>query len=246
GQFRDLFFNDLSYHLYFISIILGLYLITPFIRAMVKNISRHQLEILLLVCIGLISLKQFYPNVLFVSHFQIGSSLMYFLLGYYLHTYELTRRKRIVIYILGGIGALAMTFGNYVLEYKSGSHHDQLFLYDGIFVVLLSTWVFMLFRYGFKHATTIGVVKKFILRLSSYSYGVYIAHPLVISFLWYSGVSFFTFTQWESTITFSEDLKVIFMFHGAWGAVVMTLIVFSCSSLVLYLADRAKVLKLFS
>lgn len=247
SQFKSLLFNELSYHMYFISIILGLYLITPFVRAMVRNLSKNQLEVFLLFSFLIIALKQFYPSMLFVSHFQIGSSLLYFLLGHYFHTYDLTKVQRIVVFAAGIFAVVGMTYGNHVLEYESGRHADLLYQYDGIFVMLLTVFVFVSFKYAFKNEDPhIGRFKQFVLKLSQYSYGIYISHPLIISFLWYGGFSWLTFSQWEAVVTPSDNLKVIFSFNGAWGAVVMTLIVFSCSALFLYFVDKMKALKFFS
>jgi len=214
---------------------------------MVKNLSRRQLEWLLLFCIIITATRQFYQNVLFASHFQIGSSLLYFLLGYYFHTYEFNRKQLLAIFSLGIFSIVGMSWLNYDREYIHQKHGDFFYLYDGIFVILLSCFVFILFKQLFgrdKPATNF--IERFFLKLSGYSYGIYIAHPLFISFLWYSGLSWFSFSQWESKIVFSDDLTVRFLFNGAWGAVVMAFIIYLSCALFFYLAEKARALKYFT
>jgi len=246
-QFIDLFSNDLSYHLYFVSIVLGLYLLVPFLRIMVKNMSRGQLELLLIILVAIISIKQFYPNILFVSHFQFGSSLLYFLLGHYFHIYKLKTNQRAALFIIGLICAIAMSYGNYYLEFVSGRHGDFLYQYDGIFVILISSTAFVFFKSVLENSDgEVGFLKSKISKVSKYSYGIYIAHPLAISFLWYGGGSLFSFSQWESTIFLSEETSIIFQFNGAWGAIVMTVLIFVTCWLFLYFMEKVRLLKFFS
>ena len=198
-QFKSLINNNLVYHLYFVSIILALYLVTPFLNAAIKTITKRDLEIFLALGISIFSIKQFFPNILIVNDFGISAPIIYFILGYYLHNYNLTKRSIIIIVIICILSMIWMTYLNYRLEYINKNHNDTYYLFSGFFVFLLSSTVFILFKY-LPIYNKLNKLNSKMKVVSTFTYGMYIIHPVVISCLLYGFFKFITINPWETKI----------------------------------------------
>jgi surface polysaccharide O-acyltransferase-like enzyme len=246
-QFRDLLFNDLSYHLYFISIILGLYLLTPFLSKMVKALSQKELGTLVAIGAGVYSVKLFMPRLIIADHFEIGSYLVYFLLGHYLYQYPPGKALRRWIFGAAIGAAILMTWLNYTVEYLHKGHGDNYYRTDGFFIYVLSIAVFTLFQHmsGSSPDGSRGVWKRLLSFISSCSYGIYIAHPLLISFLIYGHFRFFTFSTSLSFITV-WGYKVSLIMNNAWGAIVQSMIMMVILLIFFYMVKRLKLSRYFT
>jgi len=245
-QFRDLLFNDLSYHLYFISIILGLYLLTPFLSKMVKALSQKELGMLVAIGAGIYSLRLFMPRLIVADHFELGSYLVYFLLGHYLYQYPPGKILRRWIYAVAIAAAILMTWLNYTVEYLHKGHGDNYYRTDGFFIYVLSIAVFTLFQQmAGSSRERGGPLRRSLLFISSCSYGIYIAHPLLISFLIYGHFKSFSFSTSLAIIT-AWGYKVSFIMNNAWGAIVQSLIMMVILLLFFYLVKRLRLSRYFT
>jgi surface polysaccharide O-acyltransferase-like enzyme len=217
-QFEDLLFDRLSYQLYFVSIILGLYIIAPFLSKMLRNLSQQELGAFVAIGVGLYSLKLFFPHLIVIDDFEIGSYLVYFILGHYLYKYPPGKKMQVGIYATGIAAALVMTWLNYATEYVQKGHKDTYYNTEGFFVFALSIAIFVLFRQlTSPDDTGRGPVKRLLLFISSCSYGIYIAHPLLISFLIYGQFEFLTFST-ARTVLLLFGSQLTFIMNNAWGA----------------------------
>ena len=120
AAFRQVILGKTAFHLWFLYMIVGLYLVTPILRAFVRGASRGDLHWFLLLCFVFASLL---PTVLRLRPSQTislwNSNLSihlvmgyvgYYVLGYYLKTYTLSRWAEYLIYLLGLAGT-AFTLG---------------------------------------------------------------------------------------------------------------------------------------
>ena len=244
--FRDLLFNDLSYHLYFISIILGLYAITPFLSKMVKALSQKELGALVAIGTCIYSIRLFMPRLIMADHFEIGSYLVYFILGHYLYQYPPGKRLRACIFGMAITAAILMTWLNYTVEYVHKGHGDNYYRTDGVFVYLLAIAIFTMSRQmsGWIEKGG-GVLRRLVLSISENSYGIYIAHPLLISFLIYGHFTFFYFSTELASIT-AFGYKVSFFMNNAWGAIVQSLVMMVILVIFFYLVKKIKLSRYFT
>ncbi|HXB05561.1 MAG TPA: acyltransferase family protein, partial [Puia sp.] len=244
--FKSLFYDRLSYHLYFISIILGLYLISPFLGKMVRALSKRELGIFVLIGVGIYSLRLFLPGLILINDFAIGSYLVYFLLGYYLFTYPPEKKLRMLIYTVAIGAAIGMTWLNYVQEYVHKGHQDINYQTDGFFVYMLCIGIFVFFQHAIRQsAEGPGILKKLVLFISSNSYGIYIAHPLLISFLVYGTFSWFRFSTARFVLTI-PGYRLTFFMNNAWGAIVQSLIMMGVLLLFFYLVKKLRLSRYFT
>ena len=178
------------YHFWFIFVMLGLYIITPYLRKVIQFSTVKEVKTLLTVWI-LFSIVQpifikFNVGIFEVVRYWMGSFklvgltgyLGYFILGYYL---SITRYKyqkgSVVAFVCSSIFMILFTF---YLERTLGSRDD--FWQDNFspLVLIQAITVFLMSKNSEK--LLLGK-KDWLEKLSKASFGVYLCHDLILSIL---------------------------------------------------------------
>ena len=198
GAFKH--FLSGNYHLWFLFMISGLYVIVPFVRQIAESHFLTQYFLMLTIiftfimpeCANLIGLFSQESSILarklintidlrFVSGYA-----GYFLLGYFLDRTYLSRKTELFIYTAGAAGLIIS-----IITSALGSlYKNEPFVSYGNFtveVLCLSIAVFVFFKTHFNHENSI--VRK----LSQYSFGAYLVHAAVIPVLRKIGLHALTF-----------------------------------------------------
>ncbi len=183
AEMRDLvFFKEVYYHLWFVPMILGLYLLTPIYRVFVRHATRFEVEYFLTVWFAVNIIGEHFPGFFITRYIGWLAYSGYFLMGNYLMTYTLTKSTRRWIYILGIIGLLITTLGTWQMSAWFGKFSDRLYLYLCANVMATALAVFVWFLYydwaGF--AARNPRFHQFVKYLSSISFGVYLIHVLLM------------------------------------------------------------------
>lgn len=186
------FINDWAlghYHMWYLYMIIGLYVITPFLREIVKKRNKQ----LVLLFIGLALMVQFsipviralanfadvfaYAEMLieqFRIHFLFGYTT-YYLAGWYIVHIGIEKKKRRVLYCLSALSLLG------VIVYTSLTHdYSNAFSNLNIFIFLYASGVFVLLNNVMKGSISDGL-RKVLVMVSKMSFGIYIIHPLLIT-----------------------------------------------------------------
>ena len=189
-----------QYHLWFIFMISGLYMLTPILRLIAKDEKMLSYSIIL----GFIFVFLYNPTVeipkvgkiteMIVTRLRInfvGGYITYFLLGYWLSTHVLDRKKRIVIYILGMIALLATTIINGVLSFYKNVPNEYVFgnLWANILFASLAVFVFC--QYTFKEKKFSPWMCKAISKTAELSFGIYLIHVFILDHLKWIGMPHF-------------------------------------------------------
>lgn len=186
------------YHFWYIYMMIGLYLLIPFLRKITEDRELMKYFLFLfLIFMFLTSYGSFIPglgntinNILehMAFHFVLGFT-GYFIAGYYFYRYPLSERGEVLIYIVGimlWIGAVALT----VLTSSNSNVSDEMFvkyLTPNVAIEAFAVYTFFVKRVSklnFRHKQI-----KLIERLSNYSSGIYYIHALTIELFSMTGVS---------------------------------------------------------
>lgn len=181
------------YHLWFVPMIICIYICIPIIKQIVKN-QKASLYFLLLSFIYWLLIPQI--NVIFndclegenlifcnnsiyevIQKFTpslVTNFIFYFVLGYELSKRQLKREQRIIIYIMGLIGAVFTVYMNQFAAGKSIELIGNYGEYNRVNVAFEAVAIFELFKnIPFK-------TRKSVVYLSKLSFGAYLVHDLFI------------------------------------------------------------------
>lgn len=113
----------------------------------------------------------------------VSSYLLFSVIGYVLHKRKLSTKHRFVIYIIGGISALALIVGTYMTSRLTGRISGFFKEYDGLPCTLYSISVFVAIKYFFEEKRYRQISKYLvrpILYLQKYTFAVYLIHAFVM------------------------------------------------------------------
>ena len=108
--------------------IVGIYLITPLLKVFVKN-AKKEIEYFLIlwlyasVVVNLV--KYYYPINFNIELFYVTNYVGYFLLGYYLSNFDISKKWRNISYIGGFVGFISTFFITYFYTVKANGQLEQ-------------------------------------------------------------------------------------------------------------------------
>lgn len=178
------------YHLWYCYMLLGLYLILPFLRKIAADKTLLPYFLILCFCFTVIlpTLPWLWVKTMRQSmYFSFTAGFTgYFLLGYYLRTIMLSKRMRYFCYLAGFIGLCFTIF----VSYQQALSSQTAFGYYSPFTlntVCLTIAIFLFYQYELphilqRHQATIST-------LVENSLGIYLIHPFVLAVLEYCDVT---------------------------------------------------------
>lgn len=187
-QFLGRFLNQgVSYHMWFVYTLVGIYLLCPFLKRIVNQCTWQQLVLLLGIILFPTTLRPIL-NQIFPVYIQLFSPLLegyigYFLLGYLLGNAKLPRVTRRLIYLGGLAGYGACLLGNLA---QASSEGISLPMNGGYMLnhYLLSAGLFVFVRTFFeKHMLRLERFSRPLKKMSSLVFGVYWVHVLILNIL---------------------------------------------------------------
>ncbi|RWY53883.1 acyltransferase [Mucilaginibacter gilvus] len=188
-----------SYHLWYVYLLVGLYLIIPIISKFVRNASEK--ELLYFLAIWFITILISNP---YLTRFETAVELRYFsgyigylVLGYYLANKQFNFPGVVFIAVLVFICfAIIATIGTFYVVVKTKELSTYFYEPVGPFVVMLSASAFLIAK-----NTVIRLPIKFILiceNAGKYTLGIYFVHALILNILELNGITYQVFNPWLS------------------------------------------------
>ena len=230
--------GEVTFHFWFLYLITGLYLVTPFLRVFTAHATRRDLVYFLGLCFFIASLVPFLENLdaLFFHtglRFRIPVEAAQGFIGYFLLGFALLRESS---YLKGpsflkGAGLLWLA-SLLICFFGSGwvvFHADKfpVLFYDNLApnVVLYAASFFVIVKETVpRFEARLGAgVKRSLLSLSAASFGIYLIHPVFIDI--------FNHGRWGFTLTAK-------MGAPAWSIPVTVLAVYACSYLAVLLIRK--------
>ena len=209
------------YHLWFLYMIVGLYLLIPLLRPIVKSESLTR-YFLLLAFVFTFLLPQLALFTSFVSYeastvirtvimysycfFPLGFTV-YFVGGYYLSRRNFSRREEIVLYCVGIAALLFSIIAPAALSRSQGAANPTFYSYNDLNVLCTSVPIFVFAKQHLNFPRMGERAYTLLRKMSKYSFGVYLVHPMVIELLQHFGIDTFSCNAF-----FSVPLLAVFVF----------------------------------
>lgn len=195
---RSLSFKNIingEFHMWFIFMIIGLYMLSPIIREIVKNkkIMKYFLLLAFVFAFFIPFINQiihdFFKETRTISlinkkiegmhmNFVLGYT-GYFVLGYYLNSIDLTKKKLQLLYLIGVLGFLLTLILQIILVLKIQQPTQSYYGYLTLNVFLSACAIFV----WFKNSNIFSKSNIFIKKLAQYNFGIYLVHVFVLNLL---------------------------------------------------------------
>lgn len=183
-------FRNVKYHLWFLYLIIGLYIMTPFLQLLVKNLSKKDFELLLIILaisscgydLINVCLDFFVNRTLFIRSEvpELGGYVIYFLAGYYFAHFEISKKTRIIFYILAIVSFLFSICSNSAFAIISGKAKEFIFQCKLLNVMFPAFGIFIFVKNSFTNLKDNSKFKNIITKLSGLSFGIYLIHVAVL------------------------------------------------------------------
>lgn len=188
------------YHMWFIYMMIGLYIITPLLRKISTDISLFK-YFMILAFITSILLPTLQDMTILLWTKEItdnlsiqmgGGYIFYFMLGYYISNIKIDKKVSILIYIGGIVGWLAMAL---LTKNMSFEQNEVITYYENLNVLCMAEAVamFLLIKSVGEKILTKKNVCIIVEKLSRYSFSIYICHDLIIQVLLVLGLTAVSF-----------------------------------------------------
>ena len=185
NEYSKLLFGPVWYHLWFLYMIIGLYILVPLIRIFTKSAAKKHYHYLFLIYavfgsfLPLINDSLLFANSTLEINFKIAELMgfgIYFVLGYYLYKFEVSKRARKWIYIAAVVSVAVQIMGTYFVSDKVGIAHQLLFEYSRPNVVIQAVAIFLFVKSTSLKLRIPARAKMTISTLSRYTFGMYLMH----------------------------------------------------------------------
>jgi surface polysaccharide O-acyltransferase-like enzyme len=235
---RNILEGNVHYHLWFLYVLLGLYLVTPIMRRFAQSASDG--ELLFFIGLWLFTATVFYLLQQFkeisISLFAqpyVSGYLGYYVAGYYLGRKEYTRKQVWLAAILFFLIALGRTLWAYYLTYDGGKFDTNLFEFLTWHVIAASLAGFIVLKsvaqYLEKYFSL--AAEKIILLVSGATFGIYLVHDQILGIMETGELGFRLTTN---------------IFHPLFATPLTILVAFILSFGVTYLLQKIPVVKLIT
>lgn len=168
---ESFYFKRISFHLWFVYMIVGLYLFIPIIIKWITNAQKTEVQYFLIIWVFTLLFNSPF-NLIYFSEY-----LGYLVAGYYLITWP-PKLPGWITLLAFLIFWLCTCVGTYLYSVKLHSFSGYFYNYLTINVMLMSVSVFIFFMNTKFKAS--GIFIKFRNFISKFSYGIYLIHILVL------------------------------------------------------------------
>lgn len=176
------------YHLWYLYLIIGLYLLTPLFRILVKASKKKDIEYLLGVFFvlglsitfinGIIAKSNLDYRIYLPLNEVMGFSGYYFA-GYYLSKFELDLKKKRLIYFLGFISIAITIIATSILSRNGGTADEFMYEYLYPTTMLVAFAVFIHCRSRYEKKEISEKLRKVIEFVSESAFGIYLTHDFI-------------------------------------------------------------------
>jgi surface polysaccharide O-acyltransferase-like enzyme len=168
--FENMLHGKPFYHLWYLYMLLGLVLFTPFLKIMVESASKSMLQVALIGCFVISSVEALFGvgDSTFLSKFL--SYIGYFLLGYYFDKYPRSHGRFGLVISLLLAGLLVAVLTGALLPMMGPKAWALMYDFLNPFVIMMSISIYLLV---IEH---VGIYSP-LLKIAPLTLGIYVIHP---------------------------------------------------------------------
>ena len=193
-------FGPAYYHLWFLYMLIGLYLLTPIFRCFVNNCKQEHIEYTLFLffmigtCFPFINyILKFSPifngQTIYFPSVELTGYVGYYIAGYYFANYELKNKTKINIYLLAVLSLFFTITGTAFLSIHKNEPIVSLYGYLLPHTMFAAYGVFLLFKDIFEKIKITDKKIKLITRISKDTFGIYLIHASILQILGFIGLN---------------------------------------------------------
>jgi surface polysaccharide O-acyltransferase-like enzyme len=183
------------FHLWFLYMIIGLYIITPFVKLFVENCTKEHLEYFLAVVFLIGMGVPFYnfvnelrgipllPHKIHIALPELSGYLGYYIAGYYLSKYRPPKKAEYALYILGIASTVFTIAATSFISIKQNNLNSTLLLPMAPQMMFETAAVFLFIKNKFEYAEFSARCSAVITSISKCSFGIYLIHLFMIRFV---------------------------------------------------------------
>lgn len=197
---------------WFFVVIIGIYLAIPVI-SLIPQESRR--KTFLYIIIITFVFNQFLPDLLYHLNLNYNYDLKFPLtysgwisfifIGYYIDKYEIVKKHRVIIYVLGIIGFLTMVVPTIFISYHKNESCSWFDEYYDAPCVLYSASVFLFFKSKINNNQIVTKIMPFFNFVAPTTLGIYVLHIAIRDFLRY----FYTYSYFGMNLVLTLSILTI-------------------------------------
>jgi surface polysaccharide O-acyltransferase-like enzyme len=183
---KQLLAEDVYFHLYFLYIIIGLYVITPLLRRILAHATMSDVYYYLIIwfmvtpVIQLVAIFGYYINLPVEA---ATGYLGYYILGYAIKKTQIADKIIYISGILAAISLIGIVVGTYIMTKNIGQLNNSFTYGLTITTVIYSSSLFILLRESLSRLTVTEKWQKIIIIISGATLGIYLIHPIFLTFI---------------------------------------------------------------
>lgn len=197
---------------WFFVVIIGIYLAIPVISLITQESRR---KAFLYIIIITFVFNQFLPDLLYHLNLNYNYDLKFPLtysgwisfifIGYYIDKYEIVKKHRMIIYVLGIIGFLTMVVPTIFISYHKNESCSWFDEYYDAPCVLYSASVFLFFKSKINNNQIVTKIMPFFNFVAPTTLGIYVLHIAIRDFLRY----FYTYSYFGMNLVLTLSILTI-------------------------------------
>ena len=185
---RLILFEGTAYHLWFLYVLLGLYLITPFLRIITtsgqKRILWYLVALWLVFQTGVAILDKVWGLSLGITVPMATGYIGYFVLGHLLSEIQLGRGGIVLSLITCLAGIIATAAGTYFISSQAGKFDGFFYEYLSLNVIVASISAFLLLKsLATQNESGEGFFQKAVTQLAAGTFGIYLIHVMILDII---------------------------------------------------------------
>lgn len=197
---------------WFFVVIIGIYLAIPVISLIPQETRR---KAFLYIIIITFVFNQFLPDLLYHLNLNYNYDLKFPLtysgwisfifIGYYIDKYEIVKKYRVIIYVLGIIGFLTMVVPTIFISYHKNESCSWFDEYYDAPCVLYSASIFLFFKSKINNNQIVTKIMPFFNFVAPTTLGIYVLHIAIRDFLRY----FYTYSYFGMNLVLTLSILTI-------------------------------------